>query len=311
MVKVTVGICAYNEEKSIERVVSNILCQPMPRKFTLEEALVVASGCTDRTEDIVRSLSSRNEKVKLITEKSKKGKASAINLILREAAGDILVFTDADVFPAPGSLVKLLEHFKDPDVGAVGGRPLPLEDADTFWGFVAHLIWTRMQNELLTLEVQRGIFFQLSGYLCAMRAHIIDRIPKTACAEDKYLGEAIRRKGYKVLYAPQAIVYLHGPKSLRDFLLQRVRVLTGHLQVKRWFGLREISTSSPYKTVPALARSLNFFRPKELAWAGLAASLEFCANLLARYNLKTGKLPYNWQTPATTKPRKADHAEVS
>lgn len=311
MKKVTVGICAYNEEMSIEHVVSNILHQPMPNNFGLGEILVVASGCTDRTEDIVRGLSRQNGKVKLISEKSKKGKASAINLILREASGDIMVFTDADVFPASGSFMELIKPFEDPDVGAVGGRPLPLDDGNTFWGFVAHLIWTRMQNELLTSEMRRGIFFQLSGYLCAIRAHLIDKIPLTTIAEDKYLGEAIRQKGYKVLYAPQAIVYLHGPKSLQDFLLQRVRVLTGHLQVKRWFSLREISTSSPYKTIPALARSLNFFRPKELVWAGLAATLECCANLLARYNYITGKLPYNWRTVPSTKPRKTDHAGVS
>lgn len=299
------GICAYNEEKSVERVLSNILHQPMPDNFTLREILVVASGCTDRTEDIVRSLADHSEKVKLISEKLKKGKASAINLILREATGGILVFTDADVFPAFGSFVELIRPFEDQDVGAVGGRPCPLDAGNTFWGFVSHLIWTRMQNELLTSEVQRGIFFQLSGYLCAIRANLIEKIPQTTIAEDKFMGEAIRRKGYRVLYAPQAIVYLHGPKSLQDFLLQRVRVLSGHLQVKSWFGLREISTSSPYKTVPALARSLNFLRPKEFMWAGLAATLEFCAHLLARYNFTTGKLPYNWRMVPSTKPKKS------
>jgi len=294
----------------IEHVVLNILHQPMPNNSALEEILVVASGCTDRTEDVVRGLSCQNGKVKLIAEKSKKGKASAINLILHEATGDILVFTDADVFPASGSFLELIKPFKDNDVGAVGGRPLPLDDGNTFWGFVAHLIWTRMQNELLTSEVRRGVFFQLSGYLCAIRHNLIDKIPSTTIAEDKFMGEVIRQKGYKVLYAPQAIVYLHGPRSLRDFLLQRERVLTGHLQVKRWFGLREISTSTPYKTVPALVRSLNFLRPKELLWAGLAATLECCANLLARYNLTTGKLPYNWRTIPTTKLRKTDHVGV-
>lgn len=302
---VTAGICAYNEEASIERVVLNILHQPMLDDFVLSEVLVVASGCTDKTEQIVKRLSKENSKVKLITEKSKRGKASAINLILREAVGDIVVLTDADVLPASRSLINLFNPFqRDENVGAVGGRPLPMDAVDNFWGFVAHLIWTRMQNELLAAEVRQGIFFQLSGYLCAFKTHLIDQIPLTACAEDKYMGETIRRQGHKVLYEPQAIVYIHGPKSIRDFLTQRVRVLIGHLQVKRWFGLEQVSTSSPSKTISAFLRTLDFFKPKEILWAGLAAGLECCAALLARYYFATGNLPYNWQTVPTTKPKK-------
>jgi biofilm PGA synthesis N-glycosyltransferase PgaC len=301
MKKVSVGICAYNEESSIERVVSNVLCQPLPYDSDLTEVLIVASGCTDRTEDIVRKISLRNRKVRLISEESKRGKASAINQILREATGDIIVMTDADVLPASGSLMELIKPFRDQAVGAVGGRPIPSNEGNTFWGFLAHLIWTRMQDELLKSETQQGIFFQLSGYLCAIRARLIDHIPYTTIDDDKYMGQAIRRKGYGVLYEPSAVVYIHGPTSTRDFLVQRVRVLTGHQQVKKWFKLKEISTSSAFRTFPAFIHSVNFLRPKEVVWAVLAVTLESGARLLATYNFMTGRIPFNWQEVPTTK----------
>lgn len=272
---------------------------------------MVTSGCTDRTEEIVKDISHLNPAVKLLSEKSKRGKASAINLILKRAVGDILVLTDADLSPASDSLLKLLEPFKDEDVGAVSGRPIPLDEPNDFWCFVAHLIWAKIQNELLTSEEQQGIFFQLSGYLCAIRTGVIDHIPSTAIAEDKYMGESIRRQGYKVLYAPEAVVYIRGPKSLRDFLNQRVRVLTGHLQIKNWFNMKQISTSSPSKIIPALVHNLNFKRPKELLWTGLAAILEFFATIIARSNYASGRLPYNWQTVPTTKPKRKTKTDVS
>jgi len=283
----------------------------LPSDFTLREVLVIASGCTDKTEETVRKISHGDRRVKLFSEKSKRGKASAINLILGEANGDILVLTDADVLPASGSLSEIVKSFQDETVGAVGGRPIPADDKNTFWGFLAHLIWTKMQNELLTSETRQGVFFQLSGYLCAIRARLIEQIPFTTIAEDKYIGQAIRRQGYKVLYEPDAVVYIHGPKSLRDFFTQRVRVLTGHLQVKKWFKLKEISTSSASRTFPALIHNVNFFRTKEIAWAALAVTLEGTARLLAACNFWTGRLPFNWRDVPTTKPiqLKQDEAE--
>jgi len=289
------------------------LCQPLPGDFALGEILVIASGCTDKTEEVVRKISHRDRRVKLISEKSKRGKASAINLILRETDGDILVLTDADVLPSSRSLSELVKSFRDETVGAVGGRPIPADDRNTFWGFLAHLIWTRMQDELLTTETQQGIFFQLSGYLCAINAQLIHQIPKTTIAEDKYIGQAILRQRYKVLYEPKAVVYIHGPKSLRDFFTQRVRVLTGHWQVKKWFKMKEISTSSFTRTFPALIHNVNFLRPKEIIWAALAGILEGAASLLAAYNFMTGRIPFNWREVPTTKPIRTydDDAEVS
>lgn len=298
---VSVGICAYNEEKSIERVIRDVLSQRMPNNFTLQEVLIVSSGSTDKTEDIVRLLSGHDNRVKLLTEKGKSGKVSGLNIILREAIGDILILTDADVFPAPRSFMELVKPFKNEHVGAVGGRPIPLDSENTFWGFVGHLIWTKLQHRLLTAEMKQGIFFQLSGYLCAVRRYLIERIPVNVIDDDKYLGEAIRRRGFKVLYVPQAVVYIYGPKSTRDFLNQRARVLTGHLQFKKSFNLDQISTSNPCQIASTLLGIINFSSPKKVLWTFTAIVLESIATFLAKYNFVTGNIPYNWQMVPTTK----------
>ncbi|MEZ4516212.1 MAG: glycosyltransferase [Chloroflexota bacterium] len=56
-VRCSIGIMAYNEEANICRLLDRLLHQ---RLTTVEiaEIIVAASGCTDRTEDIVREATS-------------------------------------------------------------------------------------------------------------------------------------------------------------------------------------------------------------------------------------------------------------
>jgi biofilm PGA synthesis N-glycosyltransferase PgaC len=57
---------------------------------------VVSSGSTDRTDEIVQKLAEKDARIKLISEKERKGKAHALNLLLRKAKGEILVVVSAD-----------------------------------------------------------------------------------------------------------------------------------------------------------------------------------------------------------------------
>jgi len=296
--KVDIGIAAYNEEATIGRILRLLLAQPM-HGFELGKIYVVASGCTDGTESVVRRLANKHNQIKLIVENKRRGKASAINILLDYIKSDVLVLTDADVFPAKGSINRLVKFFKNKKVGATSGRPIPVDDPKTFWGFVSHLIWIKTQHDILLQETRQSIFFQLSGYLCAIRPDLISRIPENTLAEDKYLGILIKRRGYKVIYVPEAIVYIRGPKSLSDFLKQRRRVLTGHLQIKNWFNIN-ISTSTPSTILPILIKNVKGI--KEWAWAGIAAVLEGYAHLLAWKAFRKGiKIQDIWEPPMSTK----------
>ena len=53
MFNLSIGIMAYNEEANIGRLLQSLLNQILTHGY-LSEIIVVASGCTDRTEDIVR-----------------------------------------------------------------------------------------------------------------------------------------------------------------------------------------------------------------------------------------------------------------
>ena len=94
----SVGIMAHNEEANIGRSIHAALEQQSP-VVRIEEVIVVASGCTDRTVPIVAEIALQEPRVRLCIQEKREGKASAINLFLKQAISPVVVLLGADVFP--------------------------------------------------------------------------------------------------------------------------------------------------------------------------------------------------------------------
>src|SRR5260370_1850084 len=130
----SVGIMAHNEEANIGRSIHAALEQQSP-VVRIEEVIVVASGCTDRTVPIVAAIALQEPRVHLCVQEKREGKASAINLFLKQARSPIVVLLGADVLPEEAALDYLFAPFQDPTIGMVGGRPVPVNDPATFLGY--------------------------------------------------------------------------------------------------------------------------------------------------------------------------------
>jgi len=90
----SIGICAYNEEQNIGQLLENILAHQT--KHHLDEIIIVSSGSIDKTDEIVKEFAQKDKRIKLIIEPERKGKYSAVNLLLSNNQSEILVMTDAD-----------------------------------------------------------------------------------------------------------------------------------------------------------------------------------------------------------------------
>jgi len=231
----TIGIPAYNEEKNIARTIENVV----PQLSSKDEILIVASGCTDRTVDIVRKFMKKNRKIKLIVESERRGKSSAVNLILKNARGKIIVFTDADVKILKNAIKKLVRHFNDAKVGAVGGRLLPVLSGSyiDFWSAMSY----RIMNARRKKQSENGSLINISGNLMAVRRGVVKEIPLESLVDDSTLSLMIKLKGYKILYEPEAKVEVRTPTSMLDLIKQRARIRAGYLQLKKWFKTEERS----------------------------------------------------------------------
>jgi biofilm PGA synthesis N-glycosyltransferase PgaC len=231
---ITIGIAAYKEANTIRRAIENILSQKIKEPFEI----IVA--CPDKeTAEVVRELMKKNKKIKLIKERKREGQPAAYNKIMKAAKGRIIIFTDADAVLEKGSINKIINTFKDKNVGAAGGRPKPLNKRGNMFGFWAHFLF-EMAHKLRMDLAKRGEFYYITGPLCAIRKGIINRMPKNAMATDIVLGYLIKRKGYKVVYVPSAVVYQKAPTTFKDYFAQKIRTMAGFYQFKKMFNVKPV-----------------------------------------------------------------------
>ena len=140
MLRCCVATMAYNEEANIGKMLEAVLSQRL-RQVEIAEIVVVASGCTDRTEEIVSAFARMDSRIRLLTQPQREGKSTAVNLLLRKTTQEVIVLVSADTIPVPDAIENLVAPFGDSQVGMVGGRPVPTNDARAFMGYAAHLLW--------------------------------------------------------------------------------------------------------------------------------------------------------------------------
>src|SRR5579864_9277184 len=96
---VALGIMAYNEESNIARLLDSVLEQSASNRIA--QIMVVASGCTDRTCEIVDEYRTRDPRIALVAERDRHGKIAAVNRFLFAATQEILMVSSADLIYEP------------------------------------------------------------------------------------------------------------------------------------------------------------------------------------------------------------------
>ncbi|MFH0832605.1 MAG: glycosyltransferase [Candidatus Aenigmatarchaeota archaeon] len=275
----TIGITANNEENNIGKLLAALSGDRY--NFILDEIVVVSSS-SDRTDDIVRESAEKNRKIRLIVEKPRKGKSSAINKILDNSKSDVVVLVCGDNIPGKGSINALVEKFKNGAITAASGRPMPLEKKGLF-GYISHLIWS-MHHYYCTMEPK------VSGELCAIRKSAIKRIPEKIINDDGYITAMMRKKG-RIAYVPRAITYMTGKNSFWTHMRRRRRIARGYMQLKA-MGM---NVSIPEETIRNLVIEEIRKEPINTVKIIAAVAIEIIINILASYDTIRGNTPYIWK----------------
>lgn len=292
MLRCCVATMAYNEEANIGRMLEAVLSQRLAQ-VEIAEIVVVASGCTDRTEDVVKAFAQREPRIRLLSQPSRSGKSTAINLLLQHTQQEIIVLVNADTIPAPDAIEKLVAPFLDPQVGMTGGRPVPTNDGSTFMGYAARLLWS-LHHELSLRRPKMGEMIAFRNFF--------RQIPPDSAVDEASIEPLIRGQGLELWYAPQAIVYNRGPETVGDFLRQRRRIFAGHTYVRDTLGYR-VSTMKGLRILWLLLTSSTLKRDwRYVCWAPAVAVLEVWARLLGVLDYGLWKRTHSvWEISETTK----------
>lgn len=290
-----VVIATYKESKTLAKAIELFLNENISTEFKI---LVV--GPDEETKKVAEQFSRNYSQVKYIKDEGK-GKPAALNLTFRWirqtypgiSAKDILVLTDGDVYIKQDSLKKILEPFNDPKIGAVSGHPISSNPRNRMLGFWSHFLTEAAHRMRL-----RRKNFPCSGYLYAIRL-VIERIPENTLSEDGLITQIIRDRGYRVVYVPEAEVYVKYPDNWRDWILQKRRATGGYLQIShtkmRSFGQEMIGGIKLLFTYP---KNL-----KEFYWLKLLYLARIYLWLIIFWDIKVRKKKFSeiWQRVESTK----------
>jgi cellulose synthase/poly-beta-1,6-N-acetylglucosamine synthase-like glycosyltransferase len=288
-IRCSVGVMAHNEERNVGALIEALVTQQGTRAV-VTEIIVVASGCTDGTKKIVRRWAERDDRIQLIVQARREGKASAVNLFLARAREDVLVLCSADLVPARDTLDQLVAPFADPAIGLTTCRPVPVNDPGTFLGFAAHLQWE--------LHHQMNLVAFKAGELIAFRK-VFQRIPYTTSVDEACIEPVVRGQGYGVRYVGSAVVHNKGPETLDDFLSQRRRIYAGHHALAHEVGYR-VSTMSAWNVLRLLVKGMDW-RPRPFVWTCAVAGLEAVGRLLGTRDYQEKRDHTVWRIATTTK----------
>ncbi|OGD87060.1 hypothetical protein A2164_03870 [Candidatus Curtissbacteria bacterium RBG_13_35_7] len=276
MFEVSIGIMAYNEEGNIGRLLDNLTSQKL-KQVTIAEILVVSSGSTDKTDEIIREKAVVSKgKIKLLVQKKREGKASAINLFIKKAKNPILIMISADVLPKQNTIEELTLPFKDRNIGMTGSHIIPVNKPNIFMGYYVTTFW-KLHHEVAKRTFKAGE--------CVAWRNIIDRIDPLTSTDETNIAALIIKKGYKCKYVPNAIVYNRGPESFWDFLKVRRRHLAAYYHLKEKVGLTYIpSTMNNLFVLKLYLKTAKPKNIKEIIWLIGVIITEVVGRLVAWYD---------------------------
>lgn len=238
---ISVIVASFKEPNTIGRCMSSIVNKKysgIPNDFEIiqvsPDAATLLAG---RKEANKYSLGKRYSQIK----DPKKGKPYALRMAFKKAKGDILILTDGDTYFEKDSVKKLLEPFGNKKIGGVSGRPISQDDRNNIFGYWGHLLsdsaHDRRTKTMRPIKgkdyfISKESFFPMSGYIMAVR-NLDIKLPSNALSDDAYMSYYVRNLNMEIAYTPLARCYVKYPRSLKDYMKQKVRSIGGYTQLKQ------------------------------------------------------------------------------
>ncbi len=225
---VSVIVPAFREEKVVLRTIETLIAQEYPGDL---EVVVVDDGSPDKTYEVAQAAYGKHPRVR-VYRKPNGGKASALNFGLGYASGEIVICLDADTLFAPDTVAELVEPLHDPKVGAVAGNAKVGNRINlvTRWQAIEYVTSQNLDRRAFSLL---NCITVVPGAVGAWRKSLVQKaggFSEDTLAEDQDLTLSIRRRGFSIAYADEAIGYTEAPDSLGGLAKQRFRWSFGTLQ---------------------------------------------------------------------------------
>ncbi|RYE21019.1 MAG: glycosyltransferase family 2 protein [Sphingobacteriaceae bacterium] len=223
----TLIVAAYNEEDFIEQKIKNTLALNYPAdKLSF---LFITDGSTDRTPEII----SRYPQIKLMHSPNRLGKIAAVQRAVDAVDTETMVFTDANTFLNPDALIKLCRHYADPKVGAVAGEKRVYVD-ETSDATAGEGFYWKYESKLKVWDSELNSVVGAAGELFSVKKALYENVHPTSIIDDFMISMLIAKKGYRIVYEPEAYATETSSANIKEELKRKIRIAAGGLQSIIW-----------------------------------------------------------------------------
>lgn len=236
MKKISFLIAAHNEEKIIGKTLDNLLHIP----YENYEVIVGLDGCTDGTEEIVKSYCRKSKKFRYYSLNLRNGKPAVINHIVMKSKGEVIIINDADwIFRVKNkrSIEKMIGLFEESKVGGIA-ESFPVEWANLkksnfIYKMVAytHYYWFDFQKKKFS---NKGFIKKPDMFLTNIFRRSLYKT-NSSLGDDFERTHDIMNEGFKIaiFYNPEMprMVASYNKITLSDFFKQKIRTAMARKQV--------------------------------------------------------------------------------
>lgn len=230
---VSILVPCYNEEKAIENTINRLNKLNYPNY----EIIAINDGSKDNTCNVLKGLSDKYDKLRVIELKTNAGKANALYLGLMASNGEFLLGVDADSYIDKDAINYMIPHFITPHygerVGAVTGNPR-VRNRSSLLAKIQLCEFSSIISLIKRTQRLLGKVMTVSGVVVMFRKRALldcELWDRDLITEDIGVTWKLQKRFWDVRYEPKAICWMLVPETIKGLWNQRVRWAQGGIEV--------------------------------------------------------------------------------
>ncbi|MFH1478203.1 MAG: glycosyltransferase [Candidatus Omnitrophota bacterium] len=249
MIKISIVIPVYNAVDTIGLCLESLINQTVNKKDY--EIIVIDNGSDDGSFTIIKEfVKKHNENKFILLQELKKGPSEARNRGIKSSSGTFIAFTDSDCVADKDWLKDIISAFDDEKIGAVAGNIKGYKPRNIIQKLLSITTLKGLKEEKIfdeftlteggfsttNLSIRKSLFQELEGFLGEQYG------------EDHDLCARVYRKGFKIKYITNALVYHIHRDTLWGLIVQGFNFGKSHPRnLKKW-GKKRLIISLPRYT---------------------------------------------------------------